>query len=182
MTMPLLALPSRTGDDSQDLDSLWDYVEQLSIFLSNTAASMVDVINEGAGGERTLGTQIPLPAQMWGTPPAPTGVVAMPFYDAVAISWRLVMDPTIQAYEIQRADDAAMTVNVVTLVRTTGFQFLDGKLGGAGVTKSYRVRAYRDTGEISAWSSPQTVTTTTPGQQLVQLALWGTVLQTARVL
>src|SRR5262245_59961971 len=182
MTLPLLPLPPRTGDDSQDLDSLHDYVEQLSIFLSNTAASVVDIINQGAGGTLALGTQIPLPDQAWGNPAAPTGVVATPFCDGIAISWRLVMDPSILNYEIQRADDPGMTVNVVTLVRTEGFQYYDGPLGGAGITKVYRVRAHRDTGDVSGWSSPQVATTLGPAQQLAQLETWGKVLQTARTL
>jgi len=182
MTIPLLQLPSRTGDDSQDLDSLHDYVEQLSIFLSNTAASIADIVNTGAGGELALAEQIPLPAQSWGIPPAPTGVVAHPFYDGIAITWKLVMDPSLEAYEIQRADDPTMSVNANTLVRTEGFQYFDGLLGGAGITKYYRVRVHRDTGEISGWSSPQGATTLGPAQQLAQLEAWGKILQAARVL
>jgi hypothetical protein len=148
--------------------------------LVEAGASQADLLNAGAGGERVSANDILIPPVNFGPPPAPTTPVAIPFYDGIGVCWDLVADPTITGYEVRRADDAGFLLNDQVLTITQGFQYVDNKLGGVGVTKFYRVRAYRNNDTTSLYSTVVSATTTAQALQITQIELWADALRTAR--
>lgn len=91
-------------------------------------------------------------------PTAPTGVAAAAYPQEITVSWTPHGDLTVKYYEIDRADDAGFTVNLVTYQAFINF-FVDVH-AGQGVTRYYRVRAVRASGQASANSATVSATTT----------------------
>ena len=93
-----------------------------------------------------------------GPPAIPTGFAATGFFQQIGLSWDLNLDPSIEGWELQRADDAGFTSNVVTLTRARALSFVDGNLGHS-TTRYYKLRAVGK-GGISGYTAVVSATTT----------------------
>lgn len=109
---------------------------------------------DGAGNLSSFtATQLATTPADPGAPAVPTGLTATAFVLAVRLTWNENPETDVKAYDVQRADDAGFTTNVVTR-RVDAVIMIDET--GDAVTRYYRVRAVRRTGVVSAWSSSVT--------------------------
>lgn len=83
-------------------------------------------------------------------PAVPTGLTATAKMLAILLTWNSNDENDIDSYELQRADDAAFTVNT-TIFRTYSTNLLDQV--GDTTTRYYRLRAIRLSRATSAWSA-----------------------------
>ena len=86
-----------------------------------------------------------------GAPAAPIGVAAIGFPLAIGVSWSFNAERDIAFYEVDRADNASFTINVILVQKALINSFIDRLPGG--VTRYYRVRAVRRTNVSSVNSS-----------------------------
>jgi len=84
------------------------------------------------------------------TPAAPTGLAATSKLMSVLLTWTQNAESDVKAYEVQRADDAGFTSNVI-LRRISATTWTD-EVNDVTV-RYYRIRAVRASEAVSAWSS-----------------------------
>ena len=158
--MSLPALPVLSRDASPDTEALWLYLAKVKDAIDNDLpASMQAAVEVGALGYSPLsalaGITLPL---VPGAPGTPTGLTATPFYRQIGLSWDLEVNPTITGWTVQRADDAAFTVNVTTRTSAFALSFLDRDLLDL-TTYYYRIRAVATDGTASPWTAVVSATT-----------------------
>lgn len=174
----LLSLPPRTGDPTRDLESLYKYVADLKFYLEGVLSDDTEQNLGGIGGDAKIVSDLVIPPIDFGAPVIPTGLTAIGLYQAIGLTWQIVMDPTIAGYEIQRSDDLTFTTNVKVLTRAKALHFIDQPLGN-GVTKFYRIQALRGTTTLtpSGYSAVVSATTTAASTAIEQLEKYGAALQ-----
>jgi len=157
----------------------WELVSVLSVV--SLSATQVDVVVEFAGANVTSqvdaailteGEAVPRftpnPAdtqdavnQDTTAPATPTGLAAASKLMSVLLTWTQNAESDVKAYEIQRADDAGFTTNVIGR-RVSATTWTDEV--NDSTVRFYRIRAVRVSEAVSAWTTGVTGSGTfTPG-------------------
>jgi hypothetical protein len=174
----LLSLPPRTGDPTRDLEAIYKYLADLKFYLEGVLSDDTETQLGGIGGDAKVVSDLVIPPIDFGAPTVPTGLTAIGLYQAIGLTWQIIMDPTIAGYEIQRSDDLAFTSNVKIVTQAKSLHFIDEPLGD-GVTKFYRIQALRGTTTLtpSGYSMVVSATTVPAAQALIQAEEFGAALQ-----
>lgn len=165
------ASPKELRQAIQDLNLyLWSLVHILENEVSQIVVRQIDLGGLGTGPQFPSGLGFLVLPTTPSAPAIPTGFSATGFFQQIGLSWDLDLDPSIEGWELQRADDAAFSVNVVTLTRARALSFVDGNLGNS-TTRYYKLRAVGKGGTsgYTAVASATTAASTATGDDIITL-------------
>ena len=175
----LLSLPPRSGDPTRDLEAIYKYLADLKFYLEGVLSDDTETELGGIGGDHKVVSDLVIPPIDFGAPTVPTGLLATGLYQAIGLTWQIIMDPTVAGYEVQRSDNLAFTANVLTLTRAKSLHFIDDLPGLNGVTRYYRIQALRGTTTLtpSGFTAVVSATTRPAAEALIAAEEFGTALQ-----